>query len=302
MDRLDAMRLFVRLVERGSFSAAARDLRITQSTASKWVASLESDLGLTLIERTTRSSRVTEAGRVFHAKAEEILAALDALRAQLVLPHSEPKGRVRMSVPVVFGRLFVAPAVADFLGKNPKVEVDLGFNDRYVNLVEEGFDLAVRVGVPTDTSARGRRLADSGRRLVASPSYLEAHGHPRAPRDLRDHECLLHGSTNAPVIWRFGKKGSSAKAVKVRGRVIANNSDAILEMARAGLGVALLADWLVGPDLERKTLVRVLPGYDAPPAPVYALLTPGRFPSPAVRPLLDHLADDIERRMGKARR
>jgi DNA-binding transcriptional LysR family regulator len=182
MDRIDAMRLFVRLAERGTFSAAAKDLKIKQSTASKWVAGLEAQLDVALVERTTRSLHLTDAGRRFLTHSAQVLAAFDEMTRELREQTPEPSGRVRLSVPVVFGRLFVVPPVAEFLHKHPKVDVELRFDDRYVNLVDERFDLAVRVGVPTDTSARGRKLADGRRHLVASSAYLNAHGRPQAPK------------------------------------------------------------------------------------------------------------------------
>jgi DNA-binding transcriptional LysR family regulator len=298
MDRIDALRLFTRLAERGSFSAAAKDLKIKQSTASKWVAELEAEVGLSLVERTTRSLHLTDAGNRFLARAREVLAAFDDMTAELRERSAEPRGRVRLSLPVVFGRLFIVPAVGAFLKRHPHVSAETVLNDRYVNLVEEGFDLAIRVGVPADTSARGRKLADSRRVLVAAPSYVKARGRPRVPKDLREHECLLHGDANAPVVWRFGKAPGAEAPVRVRGRFAANNSEAVLLMARSGLGVALLADWLVGDDLARGRLVPLLEGFAAPPAPVYALSPPARFASTTVRALTEHLAVALAARLG----
>lgn len=293
VDRLDALRLFSRLAEKGSFSAAARELKVKQSTASKWVAELESQLGAKLVERTTRSVRITEDGQRLLARAREVLATFDELRADFEQRAPAPRGQVRVSVPVVFGRLFVVPAVADFLKRYPEVSVDLVMNDRYVNLVEEGFDLAIRVGIPTDTSARGRKLAESRRLLVAAPGYLKSRGRPQRPDDLRKHECLVHGDGSAKVVWRFGNEADKGFPIPIHGRFTANNSEAVALMARKGLGLALLADWLVADDIRRGRLVPLLEGFDAPPAPVYALSPPGRFSAVAVRALGDHLADAI---------
>lgn len=297
MDRLDAMRLFTRLAERGSFSAAARDLKIKQSTASKWVAELEAELGANLVERTTRSVRITEDGQRLLARARDVLAAFDELSAEFEERSPEPRGRVRVSIPVVFGRLFVVPAVGDFLDRHPEVSVELVMNDRYVNLVDEGFDLALRVGVPTDTSARGRKLAESRRVLVAAPAYLRGRPRPKAPDDLRHHECLVHGDASSSAVWRFGRHPARSVPVPVRGRFAANNSEAVLLMARQGLGVALLADWLVSEDLEHGRLVPLLDRFATPPAPVFALSPPGRFSSSTVRALTEHLATAIASRL-----
>lgn len=293
MDRLDALRLFSRLAERRSFSAAARDLKIKQSTASKWIAELESQLGADLVERTTRSVRITENGQRLLAHGQEVLSAFDELSAEFEERARAPRGRVRASIPVVFGRLFVVPAVGAFLKRYPEVSAELVMSDRYVNLVEEGFDLAIRVGVPMDTSARGRKLAESRRVLVAAPAYLKGRRRLRTPDDLREHECLLHGDANTPMTWRFGKDGERGVPVPVRGRFAANHSEAVALMARQGLGIALLADWLVADDLKRGRLISLLEDFAAPPAPVYALSPPGRFSSTTVRALIDHLAPAI---------
>ncbi|WP_437915842.1 LysR family transcriptional regulator [Sorangium sp. So ce302] len=297
MDRLEALRLFSRLAERGSFSAAARDLKIKQSTASKWIAELEAQFGASLVERTTRSVRVTEAGQRLMARARELLAAFDELSGEFNESDREPRGRVRVSIPVVFGRLFIVPSVGDFLRRHPAVSAELVMIDRYVSLVDEGFDLAIRVGVPADTSARGRKLADSGRVLVAAPSYLGARGRPNAPSDLRTHECLVHGEANAPTVWRFGREPGKGVPVPVRGRFAANNSEAVALMARQGLGVALLADWLVRDDIKRGRLVPLLEDFVTPPAPVFALSPPGRFSSTTVRALTEHLAAGLAARL-----
>ena len=293
LHRLDTLRLFVRLVERGSFSAAARDLRVQQSTASKWVAELEEELGLSLVERTTRAIRVTDAGRRLAQGAIEILSAADALQAELTgTADREPMGRI--SAPVVFGRMFVAPRLAKFLARHPKIEAELVFGDRYVNLVEEGFDLAIRVGVPTDTSARGRKLTGSERCLVAAPRYLEAHGIPQTPKELERHTCLLHGELGARTTWRFRRGRENDTPVAVTGRVSTNNSEVALEMARRGLGIALLADWLVKRDLTSGKLVRLLEDFQAPPAPVFVLTPPGRYVAPPVRALIDFLVANLK--------
>jgi DNA-binding transcriptional LysR family regulator len=300
MDRLDALRLFSRLAERGSFSAAARDLKVKQSTASKWVAELEAELGASLVERTTRSVRITEAGQRLLGHARGVLAAFDDLSADFEERAVHPRGAVRLSIPVVFGRLFVMPALGEFLQRHPQVRAEVVMSDRYVNLIEEGFDLSVRVGVPVDSSAKARKLADSRRLLVAAPAYLRAHGSPRVPADLRAHECLVHGDGNAAAVWRFGKESRKNPPIAVGGRFAANNSEAVAAMARQGLGIALLADWLVFDDVKRGRLVPLLDGFAAPPAPILALSPPGRFASTTVRALTEHLAAALHDKLAGA--
>lgn len=298
MDRLDALRLFSRLAERGSFSAAARDLKIKQSTASKWIASLEAEFGVSLIERTTRSVRVSEAGQALLARSRDVLAAFDELTGEFAERSAEPRGRIRISIPVVFGRLFVVPALAPFLAQYPEVSLDLEMSDRYVNLVEEGFDLAIRVGIPADTSARGRKLGESRRIVVAAPDYLKSHPRPKRPEDLKRHQCLVHGGANTSAVWRFGKEGAKGTPIAVRGRFTANSSEAVASLARQGLGVALLADWLVRDDLAAGRLVPLLGNFATPPAPIFALSPPGRFSSATVRTLTDHLAQSLRTQLG----
>lgn len=295
VDRIDAIRLFLRLAERGSFSTAAKDLRIKQSTASKWLAELEAQLGAALIGRTTRRLHLTEAGRRFQARAAEVLAAFETMTSEMQDASPEPTGRIRVSLPVVFGERFIVPLLIEFLHKFPKVEAELALNDRYVNLVEEGFDAAVRIGTPVDTSARARKLAETRRCVVAAPDYLRAHGRPATPRELATHQCILFRNATADATWRFRQARSEEVAVSVRGRTAADNSAAILQMARSGLGIALLADWLVDDDLRAGTLVSLLPEYDPPPAPIYALTPSGRYTTVPVRMLIDHLASALAR-------
>jgi DNA-binding transcriptional LysR family regulator len=218
------------------------------------------------------------------------------MAAELQEKTPDLRGRIRVSVPVVFGRMFVMPAVAEFLALHEHVQAEVIFNDRYVNLVDEGFDLAVRVGIPADTASRGRKIADSRRVLVASPYYLKQHGMPKTPKDLEKYECLVHGDMNNAMIWRFGRRDVAEVPVTIRGRFAANNSEAVLLMARRGFGIALLADWLVDDDVSSGRLVPLLEQFSVPAAPIYALSPPGKHTSKAVRALTDHLAGELSRR------
>jgi len=296
MDRLTALEAFVRVVELGSFSAVASELRVKQSTVSKWIAALEQELDCQLVARTTRSLRVTDAGASLLGRAKDILAAYEDATAELQSSQPEPRGRIRVSAPVVFGRLFVLPHLSKFMRRYRDIEIDLVFNDRYVNLVEEGFDVGVRVGLPRDTSFVARTLGRTRRFLVASPGYLQRRGSPAAPADLREHDCLVHTGLTTGDTWIFERKGQSLRA-PVRGRFAANNSEALLAMARGGLGIALLASWLVQPDLRAGRLVDVLSDYQLPDASIQALTPPGRRTHPRVRAFIDFLAaalGDIE--------
>ncbi|WP_437969485.1 LysR family transcriptional regulator [Sorangium sp. So ce260] len=300
MDRIDALKAFVRLVELGSFSAVGTELRVKQSTVSKWLAALEDELGAQLLERTTRSQRVTGAGHLFYERARDILAAYDDATAALQR-GKDPEGRIRVSVPVVFGRLHLVPHMARFLKRYADMEVELLFADRYVNLVEEGVDVAIRVGTPVDSSLRARTLAETARRLVASPGYVKQRGAPSTARELEQHQCLIHTGLRAGDTWDLARGGKIVR-VSVRGRFSANNSEALLAMAKSGLGVALLAAWLVDGDLAAGRLVELLPDHAAPRAPIQALFPPGRHVHPRVQAFVDFMAEALGSSLGKSGR
>lgn len=303
MDRLEAMTAFVQVVDTGSFSRAATALRVQQSTISKRIAALEEELGRTLLQRTTRHLQVTEAGRLFYPRAVEILALYDATTGELA-DDGAIRGALTVSVPVVFGQRFVIPFVRRFLERHPDVELELRFSDRYVNLVDEKIDVAIRVGTPADSSFRARTIARAGRRLVASPGYLRAHGTPKRPEDLAHHTCLRHTGVAAST-WTFERRGRTVRA-SVHGRFTADHSEALLALARAGFGLALLADWLVAEDVKKGRLVTVFgstrAAYRTPPAPVQAVFPPTRTgdPSAAVHPRVRAFVDALEAHLATA--
>lgn len=289
MDRIESFRAFTRLVERGSFSRVAEELQVKQSTVSKWMQSLESQLGVQLIERTTRAMHVTDAGQRFYRSALEVLDAYDAAVGSVHHEDTSLRGRIRVSVPEVFGRLHVVPRVARFSLKHPQLSLELSFADRYVDLVGEGFDLAIRLGQPTDSTLRVQHMGRTSRRLVASPGYVKRRGAPASPKALGEHDCLPH-STAMGDRWAFTRNGRTQR-VHVRGRVVANNSEATLALVRRGLGIGLLATWLVDADIRSGRLVTLLEGYETPSAKINALLPPGRYTPPRVGAFVDFLRE-----------
>lgn len=297
MDHIAALRAFVRLVDLGSFTAVAKEERIKQSTVSKWLATLEDEIGVTLVERTTRRQRVTDEGQLLYERAQQILGLYDEVKAELREQSGALTGRLRVSVPVVFGRLHVVPHLAAFARLHPELELELAFDDRYVNLLAGGIDVAIRVGTPADSSFRARTLASTPRRLVASPSYLDRAPPIVSPKDLSSHGCLLHTGLSSGARWSFRRRGR-AHVVPVRGRLAANNSEALCVMAREGLGVALLASWLVDEPIAVGQLVALLPEYEPPPAPIQALLLPGRWVHPRVRAFVDHMQHALAHAFG----
>lgn len=289
MDRIRAMQAYVRLVEKSSFSAVAKELHVKQSTVSKWLKALEEELGAQLIERTTRRQRVTDAGQRFYERALVILELYEEASQEAASTETALRGRLRVSVPAVFGRRHVLPAVPPFLEAHPEVELELVFSDRYVDLVEEGVDVAVRVGRPVDSSFRATLLAEAGRRLVASPAYLDLHGRPETPKDLERHRCLVHRLSVGDA-WDI-QRGNTRHRVRVRGRFAANQSEALCAMAEAGFGVAMLADWLVEGAVASGGLEVLLPDCTLPPAPVRAVFPPGRRMTRRTRAWVDHVRD-----------
>ena len=289
MDRITAMRAYTRVVELGSFTAVAHELRVKQSTVSKWLASLEEEVGVQLIERTTRTQRVTTAGHRFYQRALSLVGAYDDALSEVRQEASELRGRVRMSVPVVFGRLFITDPVARFVEQNAKVEVELFQSDAYEDLLMERLDLAVRVGVPIDSTYRARGLGRSDRCLVASPKYIETHGAPSTAQALQHHSCLVHSGPTTSSLWRL-QEGSRTARIPVTGPLRSNNALTLRDWALAGHGIAMLARWLVYEELQQGTLVAVLPDLELPPVIVQALTPPLRHPRPVVQALIESLA------------
>lgn len=291
MDRLGTMEAFAAVVETGSFSAAAARLRTSKSLVSRQVAALEAELGARLFHRTTRSLTLTEDGRGYHAQVERILGDIAEANAAVSNRQAAPRGRLRISAPMSFGYLHLAPAVPDFLALYPEVEIDLTMSDRYVDLVAEGVDLAVRLGRLGDSSLIARKLAQSRRAVCGSPDYLKLHGVPRRPDDLKQHQCLCYSNLAMADEWRFMRDDGSAWPVEVSGRLHADNGDALREAALKGLGLVYLPTFIIGRDLQAATLVSVLTEYVPQDAGLYVVYPHARHLSPKVRAFIDFLAN-----------
>ncbi|MEO1174611.1 MAG: LysR family transcriptional regulator, partial [Myxococcota bacterium] len=272
--------------------------RRSRATVSKWIASLEDTLSVQLVQRSTRRLRITAAGEILLEDARAILASYEATVDRL--GDGALTGSLRVSVPVVFARLFIVPATAEFMALHRKVDIELVFSDRYVNLIEENVDIAIRVGTPVDSTYRSHRLGETQRRLVASPAYLEEAPPLRVAQDLREHQCLCHTGLQSGDVWRLRADGEEV-IINVRGRFAANNSEALLTLAKAGHGVALLASWLVDEELSKGTLRELLPTYDLPRAPIRALTTPSPFLSPRVTSFIEHLQHSVPARINGTR-
>lgn len=290
MDKLQAMQLFARVVETGSYTAAAEQLEISRALASKLVQALEDQLGVRLLHRTTRRLSLTEAGQNYYQRVAEILAQLAEAEAEAAELQLEPRGRLRVSAPMSFSILHLGAALADFQRKYPRVELELNLNDRVVDLVEDGFDLAIRIGRLADSSLVARRLAGSQIVAVAAPAYLAWHGMPSHPDDLAHHNCLDYTLSPRRDEWQFAR-GEERVTVRVRGNLHVNNGDMIALAAAQGLGVALSPAFIVHDALRRGDLVRVLPEWQLPDIGVYAVYPAGRSLPAKTRSLIDFLAE-----------
>jgi DNA-binding transcriptional LysR family regulator len=289
--QLEAMALFARVVEAGGFTAAARELGLSKGSVSKRVARLEDRLGVRLLNRTTRRLSLSEAGEAFYAGCRRMLSEAEA--AELAVTHlaSAPRGTLRINAPMSFGQQHLAPALTDFLGRYPELAVDLVLDDREVNLVQDGFDVGVRIKALQDSSLIARRLAPSRALICAAPSYLAAHGAPARPEDLTRHACLLYSYQTDPGIWVLrGPDGE--RRVRVSGRLRANNGEALREAAIAGFGLVLMPSFIVGAEVRQGRLTPVLRDWTAGSAvAIHAIYPAGRNLSPKVRVFVDFLAE-----------
>ncbi|MEO5757615.1 MAG: LysR family transcriptional regulator, partial [Mesorhizobium sp.] len=276
MDRFTSMAMFVRVVERGSFTAAAEGSGMTATMVGNHVRELEQHLKGRLINRTTRRQSLTELGKRYHAKCLEILSLIDLAELDAREMQTSPRGRLRVSCPVIYGTSALVPVLATYLDRYPDVRIELSFNDRFVDLAEEGFDAAIRVGVLPDSSLIARPLRPSTRIACASPAYLARHGHPQVPTDLAQHNCLAFMSAGEPERhWRFQRPDDKgAEHVTVRGRLDMNGGIALRQAALAGLGVILQPEVMLKEDLEAGRLVRLFPDWPASTWPVQVVYLP----------------------------
>ncbi len=294
VNNINEMEIFVRVVQAKSFSAAARALDLSPSAVSKQIGRLEDRLGARLLNRTTRQLSLTEVGQAFFARAERIISDIAEAERAVGDLHTEPRGLLRVNAPVAFGRLHVAPLLPKFLAAYPEISVDLTVNDRFVDLVEEGVDLALRIGELADSSLIAKRLAPNRRVVCAAPSYLAARGTPAEPADLRQHNCMTYTYRTNRHDWQLEKDGQ-AEHVVVSGNLETNYAEVLMSAALAGSGIVLLPMWLAGPQLAAGELVEVLPDWRAPDSAIYAVYPHARHLSPKVRVFVDFLAEEIGR-------
>lgn len=293
MDRLQAMETFVRVVELGNFSAAARQAGVARSVVTRQVAALEKHLGVKLLNRTTRRLSLTSAGTRYLEKCRVILNLAEAAETDLAEERAELRGRIRIGLPLSFGLKRVAPLLLEFAAEHPEVSLEADYTDRRLNLIEEGFDLSVRVTsrlAPGDVS---RRLGRCRIVAVAAPDYLARHGTPAHPAELEGHECLAYLGDANPNLWSFDT-GGRIESFAIRSRFSAINGEALLAAAAQGFGITLQPDFIVDDWLADGRVVPVLASFPAPGLGVYALLPSGTHMPFRVRALVEYLASRLK--------
>lgn len=290
MDKLTSMAVFNEVVESESFSGAARELGLSRSAVSRHVSRLEEDLHVRLLNRTTRRLSVTEAGAAFYDHCRRVVAEAEAAEQAVTHLQSEPRGVIKLNAPMDFGRLHVAPILPQFLERHPEVAVDMTLNDRFVDLIEEGFDVAIRITRLPDSSLVARKIGDMGGVLCATPEYFARRGIPKTPDDLARHNCLIYTYMPTQNEWTFaGPEGQTIK-VRVNGNFRTNNGAALREAVLGGLGIGLLPDFIVGEDLREGRLQPALQNYGGlDGGGVYAVYPHRRHLSPKVRAFVDFL-------------
>ncbi|WP_426611630.1 LysR family transcriptional regulator [Bradyrhizobium sp. McL0616] len=292
-DRLQELTVFVRAAESGSFSQAARELGLSQPSISRIIGELETRLGVKLLLRTTRRITATDAGALFLTRAREVLAdiedAEDAARGIDSL-----RGTIRITMPVMYGARNIIPRLPEFLAAHPLLSVELSVVDERQNLVAEGTDVAIRLGPLNDSGFGARSLGTVPRLVVASPSYLAAHGTPKTPADLASHDCIFGPGQSGRISWSFTRNGTET-SVDVRGRISTDSGPGVFACVLAGLGIAITSPIMAGPEIAAGTLIPLLKSYKLPPIDVHAVFPGGRRPSTKVRALVDYLSTDLAR-------
>jgi DNA-binding transcriptional LysR family regulator len=293
MDRLDSIKSFVRVVETGSFSAVAREQDTTQPTISKQIAALEEYLDVQLLTRSTRQLHLTEDGERFFAHCQPLLE-IWAETESSVGQRQKPSGTLRVSCPVTFGQYQIVPRLKGFLERYPATKLDLRMSDRFINLVEEEVDLAIRSGQVQDPSLITQRIGSTRLITIGSASYFEHRKEPKTPDDLVHHNCIVYTPRTTRNEWRFQKPNGSSLNVVINGNIQVDNSTAVREAVLSGLGIALCPVWLFGELIHSNVRKVILPEYESPPAPIQAVYRRGRFIPAKVRCFIDYLTHEFK--------
>lgn len=291
MDRFAAIRVFTQVVESGSFAKAAARLGLSTSATSRHVAELEAHLQTRLLNRTTRRVSLTESGAAYYGRAVQLLADLEEAEQEAARTAVVPRGTIRLTTSVNFGVRHLAPAIAEFLARHAEVRFDVSLSDRIVDLVEEGFDLGVRIGAAGSENLVARKLGETRLVPCASPAYLATHGAPKTPEELERHNCFTYEYVTPRNLWRFRDAAGGEHAVRVAGRLHSNNGDLLAEAAARGAGIVFEPAFIVGPDVRAGRLVPLLQDFVPPPVPIYAVYPSRKHLSAKVRQLVEFLIE-----------
>jgi DNA-binding transcriptional LysR family regulator len=291
MDRFAALQVFSQVVESGSFAKAAERLNLSTSATSRLVAELEAHLQTRLLNRTTRRVSLTESGRAFYERCVQLLADLDEAEQEAARAAVVPRGTIRLTTSVNFGVRHLAPAIAEFTRRHAEMRFDISLSDRMVDLVEEGFDLAIRIGGPGSENLVARKLGETRVVPCASPAYLAARGAPQVPEDLAAHNCFTYEYVTPRSVWRFRDASGNERAVRVSGNLQSNNGDLLAEAAARGGGVVFEPAFIVGPDVRSGRLVPLLQDFEPAPIPIYAVYPSRKHLSAKVRLFVDFLLE-----------
>ena len=295
MNLFSNLELFVKTIEVGNFSALGRQLHMAPSSISRQINSLEEELGVRLLQRTTRNISLTEAGQIYYERVSKILGDLEEAQLAITQLQVNPKGVLRLNVAIPFGERNIVPLIPEFLALYPDLKIDLTLEDRAIDLVEERVDLAIRIGRLGDSSIVARKLADNQFVVCASQQYLEAHGMPDSPDDLTHHNCIINKNIHNSDTWQF-HDANSTQNISVSGNFLANTGGALYRAMLSGLGIAVLPTWFVGEDIQQGKLQMMLENYEVnlpamTDSAIYALYPAGQYLPPKVRVFIDYLIE-----------
>jgi DNA-binding transcriptional LysR family regulator len=294
MDRFQAVTAFAKVVEQGSFARAAERLGMSTSAVSRQVADLEAHLDARLLNRTTRRLSLTESGQAFFERCVQLLADLEEAEEAVTAAAVVPRGTLKLTCSITFGNRHLAPAIAAFAAKHPQVRFEIELSDRAVDIVDEGIDLAIRIGDIGSQALIGRRIGSTQLVCCAAPAYLAAHGTPATPDDLAQHACLTYEYSSAGNIWHFRDADGRAHTVKVAGPAHANNGQMQAALAAEGMGIAFEPDFIVAPLTRAGRLVAILPDFRPPSSPIFAVYPSRRHLSAKVRAFVDYLVERFD--------
>ncbi|HIF9329661.1 LysR family transcriptional regulator [Photobacterium damselae subsp. damselae] len=292
MDQLGAMRIFIRVVQTGSFSAAAREENTTQATISKKISALENKLKGKLLTRSSRELSLTEIGAEFYERCISIISELDQAEANVRSHITSPQGVIKVTAPITFGTDFLAPILPEFLSTYPEVKINLTLSDKHVDIITEGIDVAIRARELEDSSLVARYLFENKNYVVASPQYLKQYGTPNMPEDLKNHNCLVYSMLSSINIWNFNLN-TEKTSVQVTGNLQTDNCDVILQLLLSHIGIAQLPHWMVQKYLDNGELVQILNKYQTKPLPFHAIYPKHHYTPLKVRCFIDFIKSKV---------